>query len=130
MTGDPPTGGEQRRFTLDEANELLPELRQELARMQEARRVILRSGERVRETVAGNGERTGGQEYQEAAAALREGVERITGQGIILRDVETGLVDFPTEREGRTVYLCWRLGEEHIGFWHPPETGLPGRQPL
>jgi hypothetical protein len=61
---------------------------------------------------------------------LRAEVERISGLGIILRDVESGLVDFPAERDGNEVYLCWRLGEDHVGYWHPPETGFAGRRPL
>jgi hypothetical protein len=128
--GSDPGGGEERLFSLEEATALLPDLREELTRMREARQVILRSGERVRESVTGNGGGAEGKAYQEAAALLRDGVERISSQGIILRDVESGLIDFPSDRDGRVVYLCWRLGEDRIGFWHPPETGFPGRQPL
>jgi hypothetical protein len=47
-----------------------------------------------------------------------------------LKDVEQGLLDFPHEREGRVVYLCWRLGEEGIGWWHDLDVGFAGRQPL
>jgi len=50
--------------------------------------------------------------------------------GIELKDPELGLVDFRSIREGREVYLCWQLGEEHLSFWHEIDTGFAGRQPL
>ena len=109
---------------------MLPDLREALARMRDARQVILRSAERVQASVARNGGGPEGREYSEAVTLLRDEVERISAQGIILRDVESGLVDFPSEREGRLVYLCWRLGEDHLGFWHDVDTGFPGRRPL
>ena len=121
---------EERRFRVEEAQALLPDLREALERMREARQTLLRTGERVREVVAGNGGGPESVEYRDAAEVLKSEVERISEMGIILRDVESGLVDFPAERDGRTVFLCWRLGEDHVGFWHPPETGIAGRQPL
>ena len=127
---EPEEPSQERRFTLQEANGMLPELREWLARMREARQVMLRSGERVRASVAGNGGGRQGQEYTEAARTLKEGVERLSGEGIILRDVEGGLVDFPSEREGRVVFLCWRLGEDEVAYWHDVDTGFPGRRPL
>jgi hypothetical protein len=127
---DPEGEAPERRFTREEAQAMLPDLREALARMREARQVILRSAERVQASVAGNGGGPEGQEYSEAVSLLRTEVERISGHGIILRDVESGLVDFPSEREGKLVYLCWRLGEDQLGFWHDVDTGFPGRRPL
>ena len=129
----PPDGLEpapERRFTLEEAESALPDLRESLERMRAARQTLLRTADHVKEVVAGNGGGPAGDEYREAAETLKADVERISAMGIILRDVESGLVDFPAERDGREVYLCWRLGEDHVGFWHPPETGIAGRQPL
>jgi hypothetical protein len=120
----------ERRFTLEEAEASLPDLRAALARMHEARQTLLRTAERVQEVVAGNGGGPERQEYQDAAETLQADVERISGQGIILRDVESGLVDFPSERDGQEIYLCWRSGEDHVAWWHPPETGIAGRRPL
>jgi hypothetical protein len=120
----------QRRFTVQEAEAKLPDLRDALARMREARQTILRSAERVQAAVAGNGGGPEGREYSEAVGLLRAEVERISGEGIVLRDVESGLVDFPSERDGNLVYLCWRLGEEHVAFWHDVDTGFAGRRPL
>ena len=119
-----------RRFTLEEAEATLPDLRDALTRMHGARQTLLRTADRVKEVVAGNGGGPENQESRDAAGTLRAEVERISGFGIILRDVESGLVDFPAERDGNEVYLCWRLGEDHVGYWHPPETGFAGRRPL
>jgi hypothetical protein len=47
-----------------------------------------------------------------------------------VRDIEQGLIDFPGLRGGRQIYLCWRLGEDAVNFWHDRETGFAGRQPL
>ena len=49
---------------------------------------------------------------------------------IVLRDPESGLLDFPSRREGRLVYLCWRLEEDRVGFWHGPDSGFSGRRPI
>ena len=120
----------ERRFTLGEAEAMLPDLRGALERMRDARQTLLRTGEKVKDIVAGNGGGPESHEYRDAAEQLKAEVERIGEMGIILRDVESGLVDFPAERDGREIYLCWRLGEDHVGHWHPPETGMAGRQPL
>jgi hypothetical protein len=61
---------------------------------------------------------------------LRNAVEELQGFGCELKDPETGLIDFLSLRDGEEVYLCWRLGEERIAFWHHLHTGFAGRQPL
>jgi hypothetical protein len=121
---------EERLFTLDEANAMVPDLSEALVKMREARQLILRDAERVKAAVAGNGGGPMGRAYADAMRLLKDEVERLSGEGLILRDVESGLVDFPAEREGRVVYLCWRLGEDRVAFWHDVETGFPGRRPL
>jgi hypothetical protein len=121
---------EDRLFSVEEANALLPALRDSLARIREARQVVLSGAEPIRRSAPADGGGKQGKEYWEALAALRREVDAITGQGIILRDPETGLVDFPTEREGRLVFLCWRAEEDRVGFWHGPEGGFASRRPL
>jgi hypothetical protein len=61
---------------------------------------------------------------------MAAGVARIETMGITLRDIGDGLVDFPALVSGRQVWLCWRRGEESVGFWHPIDTGFSSRQPL
>ena len=121
---------EEREFSAEEANRLLPGLAESLARIREARGVVLDGGERIRRRASQNGGGAHGKGYWEALSTLRREVEALAGQGIILRDPESGLVDFPARREGRRVFLCWRVGEERVGFWHGPETGFTGRKPL
>jgi len=62
--------------------------------------------------------------------ALRENVERIQRTGCVVKDLEAGLVDFPSVVDDEQVYLCWKLGEERIGYWHRMDEGFAGRKPL
>lgn len=122
---------EERLYTVEEANALLPELRERLDRIREARQVLLRGAELVKERIATDGGGAhGGRGYWEAQATLRAEIERLAEENIVLRDPESGLVDFPGERDGRRVWLCWRAGEERIDHWHELDTGFIGRQPL
>jgi hypothetical protein len=57
-------------------------------------------------------------------------VEYLAREGILLRDPEVGLIDFPTVVAGREGFLCWRPDEDRVAFWHPPEAGFRGRRPL
>ena len=122
---------DERTYTVEEADAMLPELRERLGRIRLARQTMLHRAELVREKVVEEvGGAHAGSEYWEATAALRTEIERLATEGILLRDPETGLVDFPGERDGERVYLCWRLGEDRVGHWHPLDTGFAGRRPL
>lgn len=57
-------------------------------------------------------------------------VREIEDTGAVLKDVQLGLIDFPTERDGEVVYLCWQFGESEVAFWHRVDEGFAGRQPL
>jgi hypothetical protein len=61
---------------------------------------------------------------------LNQTIDEIQQTGCVIKDLEMGLVDFPSLRGGEEVYLCWKLGEEHIGYWHGIEEGFAGRKPL
>jgi hypothetical protein len=121
----------ERVFTLAEATALLPQLTELLTDLRTAHRAAARQGgESASHAVSTNGS---------AAAAVRASgpfleAQRLSGAieglGVILRDPETGLVDFAAVREDEQIYLCWRLGEVRIGFWHPRDTGFMGRLPL
>jgi len=65
-----------------------------------------------------------------SAPRLKEVVERIQELGCLVKDLDTGLLDFPTLFHGQEVYLCWKLGETGIGYWHKVEDGFRGRQPI
>ena len=70
------------------------------------------------------------QELEQAATALNSLIERVRELGCEVKDIDQGLVDFRTVREGREVYLCWKLGEPDVRWWHELETGFAGRRPL
>ena len=125
MTDEP-----ERRFTPEEANALLPELTELLPTVREARQTIFRAGEHIKSTAPTNGGGVQGKEYWETISTLRRAIEHLAEEGIILRDAETGLVDFPSTRDGREVFLCWRLGEPGVAFWHGERGGFAGRRPL
>jgi hypothetical protein len=69
-------------------------------------------------------------EVQSAATALQQLIDELDATGAVLKGIDEGLLDFPSLREGRVVYLCWRLGEDTISYWHEMDTGFAGRQPL
>jgi hypothetical protein len=122
--------GEDRFYSVEEANGSLDELRATLDRIREARRTILRSAERIRATAPANGGGIDGSAHWEALRILREEIEGLAAQNIVLRDADTGLIDFPARREGRLIYLCWRPDEDRVGYWHEVDTGFGGRKPL
>jgi hypothetical protein len=61
---------------------------------------------------------------------MQAAVARIDGWGITLRDIDTGLIDFPALVSGRQVWLCWQLGEDDVGWWHEMDSGFAGRRPM
>jgi hypothetical protein len=121
----------ERRYSVEEADATLPDLRERLARIRAARQTMLREAEVVRDRVVVDGGGTNvDRSYWASTDTLRSELEHLAAESILLRDPETGLVDFPGEREGEPVYLCWRLGEDRVGHWHPLDTGFSGRRPL
>jgi hypothetical protein len=121
---------EERFFTLEEANAATERLREVLAQIRESRAIVVRNARVVHGRAATNGGGEKGAAYWEALRSLRSHLEGLATEGIILRDADTGLVDFPCRREGRTVYLCWRPDESEVGFWHEAGAGFGGRRPL
>jgi hypothetical protein len=129
-----------RLFTLEEANELVPWLeatfqrlvpaQEELTALQ-SRLLVL---QRQRRSNGASSSQSGVTQVQEEQERLvqrfEESIREITNEGILVRDVARGLVDFPSIREGREVYLCWIGGEEQIEFWHETDRGFAHRQPL
>jgi hypothetical protein len=121
----------ERVFTVEEANAMLGEVAGRLTRIREARRVVIETARLVRDRVADDGGGVAGEPaYFEAARTLRAEVEYLAEQDVVLRDPETGLVDFLGEVEGRRVWLCWRLGEPRVEHYHELDSGFVGRKPL
>ena len=128
-----------RHFTLEEANALLARLRDILLQIQESKAKHDRLEEQAEEYahhVSSNGHvvekqlNETRQELAKAAAEVNSLMQRVNDLGREAKDIDEGLVDFRIEREGRDVYLCWKLGEPDIRWWHELETGFAGRRPL
>ena len=125
---------ESDQFTLDEANTLVPWLAETFRKLELVRQEYVTLQERISELAKRSG--SDGETAQLAASAellarqIEEAVEDILARGIIVRDVATGLIDFPSQREGREVYLCWICGEERIDFWHETNRGFSHRERL
>jgi hypothetical protein len=85
---------------------------------------------RLRAVADGNGGGADGTVFAEAALRFTAGLAQIDRWGVIVRDLDTGICDFPALREGREVYLCWRVGEDRIAWWHETDAGFAGRTPL
>jgi hypothetical protein len=131
---------EQRYFTVEEANEALGEVRPLTEELVGHRRALVELQERqsaLATRIAGNGGNVEPHELEEVQELLDEEVAgiarcvaRIHELGALVKDLDDGLVDFPARREGADVLLCWRLGEDEIGFWHGLDEGFSGRKPL
>lgn len=120
-------------FTVEEANALLPDL-QEILRDIFRHRDALREKAPNMEPILGaaptNGGGREGSEYGVEAYQLYRSIDRIREMGVVLKDLDMGLLDFPHERDGQVVFLCWHPPEERIEYWHELDTGYQGRQPL
>jgi hypothetical protein len=129
-----------RYFTAEEANEALDDVRPLTEQLVQHRRALVVFQERqvtLTARIAGNGGNVQPFDLQEVQERLDEEVAgiarcvaRIHELGALVKDLDVGLVDFPAQRAGEDVLLCWRLGEEEIGFWHGLEEGFSGRKPL
>lgn len=119
--------------TVEEANALLPKLRkllEDVAEHRDAMRERAPHMEPILTASVLNGGGRVGSEYGVEAYNLYLAIGRIRELGVLLKDLQTGLLDFPHEREGRVVFLCWIPPEESVAFWHDIDAGFAGRQPL
>jgi len=122
----------QRLYSVEEANALLPALRPLLERVRDTETAIARdrSLAAVREKAPQNGGGMPTRKVMRAARQLEHDRAQLAEWGVMLRDPSIGLVDFLHQREGKTVCLCWKLGEPRVEWWHPIETGIAGRAHL
>ena len=117
-------------YTIDRANERIPELG-EMLELLRGQRDELRDLKAVHDTTPpGDDRRRLRLRMQGLVDQMQATVARIDSWGITLRDIETGLIDFPALVNGRQVWLCWRLGEGPLEWWHELDTGIAGRQRL
>ena len=121
---------EERVFTTADADRELAELRERLPRLREARQRLIDTSERITSAIAIDGGGIEGSDWFRSQETLKQELLWLADRGILLRDSETGLVDFPAERDGERVFLCWRLGEDRVGWYHGERSGFSGRRPL
>jgi len=136
-------GTPSKIFTVEEANRELGVVRQLIEQLRGLQHSIFETNqqldEAVRHLAQGNGypleesrkniERLT-QHQLHLIQAFQSALQQLQDTGCVLKDLTQGLVDFYAMREGTLVFLCWRMGEETIRFWHRPEDGFAGRQPL
>ena len=124
---------EQHVFTLWEANSLLPELETQLAQILKTREYLHHIKDEIQKA-RNHSEQGGGSikgpSYVKGLEYIIKRLETIQAKGVVVKDLEKGLCDFPFIRDGEVVYLCWMLGESEIKWWHDTHTGFSGRQPL
>ena len=126
---------EMKLFTVDEANALLPAVREILRKLQNSRRTLSRYNAEARKAAEqsdqGGGGIGAGLLYARLLTKFAAQMSDLEGLGVQLKDFERGLVDFPSLRDGRVVLLCWQLGEgDTLEWWHDIDAGFAGRTPL
>lgn len=136
----------RRIFTVGEANALLPHLREVLDRIRELRSVVGTHTDQLKilDVIWGrsvsepeNPDHEDFSQHRKTIGGAVEEIERLIREEILALGVrfppgglEFGLLDFPTQLDGRWVYLCWKMGEEELGAWHEVDDGFMGRKPL
>ena len=130
-----------KRFTLKEAQSLIPSVERLLRKAIELKSgydVAERSVQSVNQRIAMAGGMTVDRDSvlesrrrrDSAAKNLRRSIEQVQELGCVIKDLDIGLIDFPTLFNGREVYLCWKLGEPSIAYWHGVEEGFAGRKAI
>jgi hypothetical protein len=129
--------GVARYYGIDEANERLAEVRPLLEGLRADRAAVARAQRELVQARTTNGSAEHAEELAGREEELREVVRRmqaavtqIVDLGIELRDIGSGLIDFPALASGRPIWLCWRLGEDDIAWWHEADAGFDSRKPL
>jgi hypothetical protein len=121
-----------RYWTVEEANRELPDVAAAVDRLQ---RLAGRLSEpdAIEGFARAKAESGGGWPGRDVALcwmALELGMHVLQARGVVVRDLGRGLIDFPSMRDGREVYLCWLSGEDEVSHWHEPDAGFAGRRPV
>ena len=119
-------------YTVEEANAALGWVAEQLERLRAARTGL--TDEEARSALAEaaplNGGGAPGRVVSGAFLEMRSALAQLQSRAVVLRDLDRGLIDFPSLRDGREVFLCWEEGEDEVGYWHDLDSGYAGRQPL
>mgnify|MGYP001770997790 CR=1 FL=1 len=123
----------ERIFTLAEANRLLPQLEVHLTGIRRAKETLIRIKDEIKKASAKaqfGGGSFAGHHYITALEQISHHLHAIQEMGVLVKDLDMGLCDFPYQMGERIVYLCWKLGEPEIRWWHEIHSGFTGRQAL
>jgi hypothetical protein len=127
----------QRTFTVDEANALLPTLREHMVHLQHSKAALDAARDalaQVTPVMRSNGGAIDALRLEREIGILmtriRDRMRQVADMGVHVKDLNIGLADFPSIRDGRLVYLCWNLSESEFSYWHECDGGFAGRQPL
>lgn len=121
-------------YTPQTANKALPEVKRlfsnilthkkQAVALQEQVEMVIHSGSQFEQFVKKK------QELNTAVSNYYKAIEHLESTGVVIKDVEQGLLDFPSKRFDEEVWLCWKVGEDEIKFWHAKDEGFTGRKPL
>jgi len=124
----------QRHYTLEQATAVRGWVAERIGSIRESQERLAALGPGARAAIRSLDPESGGsypgKEVAATLVALSRALNELDAVDVVVRDVDRGLVDFPAVRDGEEVYLCWLLDEDEIGFWHAPDAGFGGRQPL
>ena len=123
----------RKHFTLEEARALLPHLRRIFEDVHRRRDQIREVDEKLGNLLKKTGTDLGGRSVNSLLQDLLQmnaQLQRIHKMGVVVKDLDRGLLDFPSLRDGREVFLCWELDENDIEFWHDLDAGYAGRERL
>ena len=123
-----------RYFTVKSANEALPDVAKRYDRVVACRDDVARAEKRLQAAVMGG---EGMASFAESKRALNSAltlfyhsVEQLESTGAVVKNIDEGLLDFPSKRFDEEIWLCWKAGESEIKFWHDASSGFEGRRPL
>ncbi len=124
----------ERHYTIEQANAVREWVAERVGWVRQAQTELAELGAPALAALRSLDEQFGGsypgREVARPLVELSRAIGELEAVDIVLRDVDRGLIDFPSIRDGEEIYLCWLLDEDEIGFWHPPDAGFAGRQPL
>ena len=123
----------ERIFTLSEANALVPEREQHWTSIKQGRKILIDTRDEVKkasEKASVGGGTVVGVQYIKGLQDINGSLHAIQEMGVVIKDVEIGLCDFPFMYNEKLVFLCWKSGEDTVGWWHDIDSGYSDRQPI
>jgi hypothetical protein len=121
-----------KHYTIDEARALLPQVRKWLDQIAAVKEQLAKMDLRVA-SLSESGDDIGGVSVNTSMklrADLHSTLREFADRGILVKDIDRGLIDFPSLKNGKEIFLCWEKDEEDIQFWHDLDSGFPGRERL